>query len=174
MLYIPEYGYAQYWMKFVDDNFDKNFTDLLVYYGREIYEMAVAFIFGHELGHHFLGHTETDNISNRDNSWDKEYEADQFGIKFALEYMRASIEEDYVLPNKYKHIHKNVDYRIFGIVIALHPSLQSRAHRILKDIENRFDKRTVENIRKKEKDIDSLIASARELNKCIDEMQETE
>lgn len=191
VLYIPEYGYAQYWMKFVDDNFDKYFTDLLVYYGREIYEMAVAFILGHELGHHFLGHTETDNISNRDNSWDKEYEADQFGIKFALEYMRASIEEeDYVLPNKYKHIHKNVDYRVFGIVIAfvssglfdkraieeskLHPSLQSRAHRILEDIENCFDKRTVENIRKKEKDIDSLIANVRELNKCIDEMQETE
>ena len=64
VFYIPRYGYAQYWMKFVDDNF----TDLLVYYGREIYEMAVAFILSHELGHHFWGHTEADNISNRDNS----------------------------------------------------------------------------------------------------------
>lgn len=191
VIYIPEYWGAQYLMKFVDDNFDKHFTDLLVYYGREICEMAIAFILGHELGHHYFDHIEANNTSNCDSCWDKEYEADQFGMQFALEYMQASIEEDdYVLADKYKHIHKNIDYRILGIFVAFvssrlfnkgaideggfHPLLQSREDRILESIAQCFDSKLMERVRSREKDMDGLIINVRKLREIIGEIQEAE
>jgi Peptidase U49. len=187
VLYIPAYSYAQKLMKIVDDNLDKYFTDLLVYYGREICEMAIAFILGHELGHHYFAHIDN-NISVRDSSWIKEHEADQFGMKFALEYMYASIdEEDYVLPDKYKHIHKNVDYRILGIIVAfissrlfdkraleeseLHPSLQSREDTIWEEIIRCIDKKNLENVMSKKEDLNNVILNLHKLNELISEIE---
>lgn len=189
VVYIPEYGYAQYLMKIIDDNLDKHFTDLLIYYGREICEMAIAFILGHELGHHYYSHIEVNKNADRNSCWAKEYEADHFGIKFALEYMQASIEEvDYVLPIECKHIHNDIDYRVLGIIVAfissrifdkraieeseLHPSLQSREDKIMEQVAQCFDEKIIESVRRKEKEIDGLIINLRELNEILVEVQE--
>lgn len=186
-MYLPEYAYTQYKQKFIDDNINESFTDLLVYFGREIYEMATAFILGHELGHHFLGHTEKNNIEKCDNYLEKEYAADQFGLKFSLEYMWASIyENDEILSDNYKYIHKDIKYRILGIFISListriynkdadresetHPSIQSKEVKIWEYIESNFDEQDVIYVKDKVQSVEQIIKNVKELNRIIAEL----
>lgn len=65
----------------------EKFSDNYVAYSREIYEMALAFFIGHEIGHHYHGHTDP-NVKNEDAPKLKELKADLFGIEFAMTYLK--------------------------------------------------------------------------------------
>lgn len=71
----------------------QKFSDNYVAYSREIYEMALAFLIGHEIGHHYLGHTNS-SIKNEDDPKLKEVNADLFGIDFAMTYLKNSYPND--------------------------------------------------------------------------------
>jgi hypothetical protein len=71
----------------------EKFSDDYVSYSREIYEMALAFLIGHEIGHHHYGHTDR-NAKNDDDPKLKELKADLFGIEFAMTYLKNSYPSD--------------------------------------------------------------------------------
>lgn len=71
----------------------EKFSDNYVAYSREIYEMALAFLIGHEIGHHHYGHTDW-NAKNEDDPKLKELKADLFGIEFAMTYLKNSYPSD--------------------------------------------------------------------------------
>lgn len=186
-MYVPEYGNVQCCMKIIDDNLNEPFSDLLIYYGREIYEMAMAYIIGHEIGHHYLGHTEKNNINQCYDYLGKEYAADQFGLKFSLEYMWASIREsDEMLSDNYKYIHEDVRYRILGVFVALissriyskdsvietkkHPSLQNRKEKVWEYINSCFDEQIVGEVKDKVKAVEDIITNMNELIKILGEL----
>ena len=69
------------------------FSDNYVAYSREIYEMALAFLIGHEIGHHHYGHMDR-NAKNDDDPKLMEVKADFFGINFAMMYLKNAYPSD--------------------------------------------------------------------------------
>lgn len=83
------YNEAQIKMMICDKVAVNHFTDKYVAYAREIYEMAIAFLVGHEIGHHYYGHTDWNDNSNEDGKI-KELKADRYGMEFAFEYLKGA------------------------------------------------------------------------------------
>lgn len=72
---------------------NNNFTDNYVANTREIYETAMAFFIGHEIGHHFLGHTDP-SIPNEQDPKIKEILADFFGVDFSFKFLQRAYFND--------------------------------------------------------------------------------
>lgn len=87
-----EYNEIQYDMAQYEKS-GNNFTDVYITYSREINEIALATLIGHEIGHHYLGHTDSDN-ENSENAKIKELKADEFGIEFAFRYLESAYSND--------------------------------------------------------------------------------
>ena len=123
---IYAYLYAQGMLKNIDGSVNKFFSDYLVYYGREIAEVAIAFLVGHEIGHNFLGHTGIqpqgyinlkclENVENE--AWKREYYADAFGIDFALKYIKNGLLEGNCFDFLVDEVFYRVDYRVLGMPV---------------------------------------------------------
>lgn len=68
-----------------------NFTDNYVAYAREIYEIALAFLVGHEVGHHYYEHTNKINQNGKIQDYKiKEIQADLYGFDFAFDYLKIA------------------------------------------------------------------------------------
>ena len=117
--YEPSYQYAEYLLSKVDEK-RKNFSDCMMYFSREVFESALAFIVGHEIGHHYNGDIEQLIIRNfsPDEYKTREYAADDFGVIFALEYMNASISDGNAFNYINEEIFARKDYRILGILLV--------------------------------------------------------
>ncbi len=116
------YAYAQGLLTEADQN-QAHFTDYLVYFAREVYESAVAFIVGHEIGHHFLGHVGNllkQDISDYNNNHIEEFSADDFGVYFTVKYMQACLFEGNRFTWLQEDVFKRIDYRLFGILVSNH------------------------------------------------------
>lgn len=141
--YESSYLYAQYLMMQADKKYE-HFTDYLVYFGREIYEGALAFIIGHEIGHHYLGHIEelvrqNGNVSDSEIKRN-EYSADEFGTFFVFQYVAACLSEENCFGFISEDVFRRCDYRLFGMLVLInmlgwmnenaesstHPSAQTR------------------------------------------------
>lgn len=85
----PAYNIAQLLMAKCDQQYGDNFTDRYVAYAREIYEMAMAFLIGHEIGHHFYGHT-VQKPALGEKSQIAELKADGFALDFAFCYLKSA------------------------------------------------------------------------------------
>ena len=79
---------------------DEEFTELYVKIAREIFEVAIAFLVGHEIGHHYYGHTsnreneivdfeQSDEINSVNDFRLNEFVADKFSIGFVYEFLSA-------------------------------------------------------------------------------------
>lgn len=91
--YTEDYNEVQIHMMLCDNLLESDFTDNYVAYAREINEMALAFLVGHEIGHHYLGHTDCTNMNKEDDKI-KELKADNYGIEFAFEYLKCAYQKD--------------------------------------------------------------------------------
>ena len=91
--YTETYNEVQIHMMYCDKLLESDFTNKYVAYSREINEMALAFLVGHEVGHHYLGHTDKDNMS-QENDKLKEIKADEYGMRFAFEYLKSAYSND--------------------------------------------------------------------------------
>lgn len=118
-------------LKNIDENIYSNFCDYLLYYGREICEVAMASLIGHEIGHNYLGHLSSKTqghlnleclheLDNENDSWIMEYNADAFGIDFAIRYIVSSLKKgnNFEFPLKY-NVFYAIDYRLLGLPILL-------------------------------------------------------
>lgn len=88
------YNEAQLWGIMCDRTFKKGFSDKYIALSREIQEMAMAFLVGHEIGHHYYGHTAYSGKSKECNQHIKEIYADIFGIDFAFEYLNSAYPDN--------------------------------------------------------------------------------
>ncbi len=88
-----EYNEVQIHMMCCEKLLESDFTEKYIAYAREINEMALAFLVGHEIGHHYLGHTDYDNANKEDDKI-KELKADEYGIEFAFEYLKSAYPND--------------------------------------------------------------------------------
>lgn len=82
---------------FCDIISDNGFAEKYVSYSREIQEMAMAFLLGHEIGHHYFGHTSRKNDPEdvEPDIWKlKELKADSFGVEFAFNYLKNSYKSN--------------------------------------------------------------------------------
>jgi hypothetical protein len=80
-----------------DKNQNTEFSDLYVKYTNEVFEVALAFLIGHEIGHHYHGDTKGTYVKTIKNvempimSVDdpriRELVADKFALGFVLEYI---------------------------------------------------------------------------------------
>lgn len=115
----------------IDENIYPNFYDYLIYYGREICEVAIASLIGHEIGHNYLGHLSGKahghlnleclcELDNENDFWIMEYNADAFGIDFAIRYIVSSLEKgnNFGFPLK-DNVFYATDYRLLGLPILL-------------------------------------------------------
>ncbi len=125
------YVYSNQLLKDIDENIYPNFCDYLLYYGREICEVAMASLIGHEIGHNYLGHLSgkaqghlnlecLHEFDNENDSWIMEYSADVFGIDFAIRYIVSSLKKgnDFGFPLK-DNVFNAIDYRLLGLPILL-------------------------------------------------------
>lgn len=122
-----------------------DFTDKYVAYSREIYEMAIAAIIGHEVGHHYFGHT-SENIRNNEDAKIKEFNADCYGINFAIDYLQSAYAND---KNSYG-IHQFCGVYLPLIVSSYfcdnifedgerHPSILKRFYNLKEKMKKRID-----------------------------------
>lgn len=88
-----DYGEVQLHMMYCDKFMEHGFTDKYIAYAREIHEVALAFFIGHEVGHHYLGHTDPENTVQDDNKI-KELKADCYGIDFAFQYLKSAYSNE--------------------------------------------------------------------------------
>lgn len=84
---------------------DTEFEDMYYKFSVETFEVAIAFLMGHEIGHHYYGHTEVDikSILENDNIGEEikspedprmnELLADKFAVGFACEYLKGMYGE---------------------------------------------------------------------------------
>lgn len=87
--YTTNYSDVQYLMMYYDKLMENQFTDTYVAYSREIYEVALAFLIGHEVGHHYFGHTDSKNTVQEDKKIN-ELNADFYGIDFVFLYLESA------------------------------------------------------------------------------------
>ena len=83
-------------MKMIDFNKSKgndDFTDNYVTCTLEIYEMAIATLIGHEIGHHYFMHTD-ENIKNNEDNKIKEFKADCYGVDFSIDYLQSAYKNN--------------------------------------------------------------------------------
>ena len=139
------YAYAQGLLQEYDEQHpEAHLSDHLVYFGREIYESALAFIIGHEIGHHYHNHvgrllkeeklntlnteSNTESLGNTDSAvisnWDHEFLADDFGIYFTVNYVKACLSRGNDFPFLKDSIFHRCDYRFFGIMVAYQLMIQ--------------------------------------------------
>ena len=122
----------------------------MIYLGREIYEGAVAFLIGREIGHHYLGHIEELFQKKYVSKIKKEeLDADEFGTIFAMEYVKAFIARENPFDFITDDVYRKSDYRLLGILIVfqlicwltgnkvapIHPAAKTRFDRCLKIME---------------------------------------
>ena len=125
------YVYSNQLSKDIDENIYPNFCDYFVYYGREICEVAMASLIGHEIGHNYLGHLSgkaqghlnlecLHELDNENDSWIMEYNADAFGIDFAIRYIVSTLRKgnNFEFPLK-DNVFYAIDYRLLGLPILL-------------------------------------------------------
>lgn len=125
------YVYSNQLLKDIDEKIYPNFCDYLLYYGREICEVAMASLIGHEIGHNYLGHLSgkaqghlnlecLHELDNENYSWIMEYNADAFGIDFAIRYIVSSLKKgnNFEFPLK-DNVFYAIDYRLLGLPILL-------------------------------------------------------
>ena len=115
----------------IDENIYPYFSDYLIYYGREVCEVAMASLIGHEIGHNYLGHLGGQaegylnleclhELDNEKDSWIMEYNADAFGVDFAMRYILSSIKKGnhFEFPLK-DEVFYAIDYSLLGLSILL-------------------------------------------------------
>lgn len=140
-------------------SFDKlqgndDFTNNYVAYSREIFEIAMAILIGHEVGHHYFGHTD-ENIKSNEDAKIKEFKADCYGIDFAIDYLQSAYAND---KNVYG-IHQFSGMYLPLIVSSYfcddifadeekHPSIVKRFNIVQKKLESRIDKETYQEVKK--------------------------
>ncbi len=91
--FTEDFNSVQVYMMICDNTYKDDFTDRYIAYAREIYEMAIAFLIGHEIGHHYYG----DTIGKPKQGMERkiaELKADAFALDFAFKYLENSY------PNK--------------------------------------------------------------------------
>lgn len=91
--FTEDFSNVQIYMMICDKLYKDNFTDNYIAYSREIHEMAMAFLVGHEIGHNYYG----DTISKPEHglkSQMAELKADSFAIDFAFRYLRNAYAND--------------------------------------------------------------------------------
>ena len=139
------YAYAQGLLKEYDEQHpEERFSDHLIYFGREIYEGAIAFVVGHEIGHHYCGsvgrllkeeklntlnaESNTGSLGNIGSAvisnWGHEFLADDFGIYFTVNYVKACLSRGNDFPFLKDSIFHRCDYRFFGIMVAYQLMIQ--------------------------------------------------
>lgn len=87
--FTDDFNYIQIEMMICDRLYEDDFTDRYIAYSREINEMALAFLIGHEIGHHYFGHTDTPLHSENERKI-SELKADSFALDFAFQYLKKS------------------------------------------------------------------------------------
>lgn len=118
--YDESYWHVQYLLAETEKKYGY-FSDYLIFFAREIYESALSFAIGHEIGHHYLGHI--DYLVKRkgivsDNERKKnEFLADDFGTMFAVEYSKACVMEENPFDFLENKVYKKYDFRLFGIMV---------------------------------------------------------
>lgn len=125
------YVYSNQLLKDIDESIYPNFGDYLIYYGREICEVAMASLIGHEIGHNYLGHLSgkaqgylnlecIQEFGNENDSWFMEYSADAFGVDFAIRYIVSSLRKgkNFEFPLK-DEVFYAIDYRLLGLSVLL-------------------------------------------------------
>lgn len=90
--FVAGYNEIQLKMMRCDNELNPNFSNKYISYSREMIETALACFVGHEVGHHYLGHTISNDLKEQpeENMFLKEYKADIFGILFALSYLESA------------------------------------------------------------------------------------
>ncbi len=91
--FTEDFSNVQMYMIICDELYKDNFTDNYVAYSREINEMAMAFLVGHEIGHNYYGDTIV-KPEHGLNSQIAELKADSFAIDFAFEYLCSAYAND--------------------------------------------------------------------------------
>ena len=127
---------------------NSDFTDHYVSYSREIYEMAIATLIGHEVGHHYFGHTD-ENIEDDPDPKNREFKSDCYGVDFAINYLQCN----YKNSNNIYGIHQFAGIYIPLIVSSSfcndifndgekHPSIVKRIYNVQKELKMKLDQNT--------------------------------
>lgn len=153
--YTEDYNEVQSYMISYDNLLQSDFTDKYVAYAREIHEMAIAFFIGHEIGHHYYGHTEKQVDKIQEDSRIKEIKADSYGMEFAFEYLKSAYpcdEERYGIHQfAAVYIPLIVSMRFCEDILkdgAKHPSIIKRLLGVQKKLEKEIDKEGFEEVQK--------------------------
>lgn len=91
--FTDDFNDVQIYMMLCDTLYQDSFTDKYIAYAREIHEMAMAFLIGHEIGHHYYGNTTEKPKSGMDSKI-AEIKADSFALDFAFKYLQNSYAND--------------------------------------------------------------------------------
>jgi hypothetical protein len=91
--FTDDFSMVQIYMIRYDKLYKNNFTDKYVAYSRKIHEMAMAFLVGHEIGHHYYGDTVIKPEPGLKSQM-AELMADSFAIEFAFKYMGNAYPND--------------------------------------------------------------------------------
>lgn len=119
------YVYSNQLSKYIDENIYPNFCDYFVYYGREICEVAMASLIGHNYLRHLSGKAQghlnlecLHELDSENDAWIMEYNADAFGIDFAIIYIVSSLSKgnNFEFPLK-DNVFYAIDYRLLGLSI---------------------------------------------------------
>lgn len=91
--FTDDFNFIQIKMMICDRLYEDDFTDRYIAYSREINEMALAFLIGHEIGHHYLGHTDTHQYLKNERKI-SELKADSFALDFAFQYLKKAYSNE--------------------------------------------------------------------------------
>ncbi len=148
------YNRVQLNMMYCDKMIGNNFSDKYITYASEIQEISTAFFVGHEIGHHYYGHTEQDSNSTTQDKT-KELMADRYGIGFAFDYLESA----YANSNRSYGIHQFAGIFIPLIVSAYlcddifedkknHPSIAKRLRGVQMQLQKLLDKAGYQEVEK--------------------------
>lgn len=88
-----DFNYIQIEMMICDCLYEDDFTDKYIAYSREINEVALAFLIGHEIGHHYYGHTDT-QLQSENKRKISELKADSFALDFTFRYLKKAYSDE--------------------------------------------------------------------------------
>ncbi|MFA9397948.1 MAG: hypothetical protein ACERKV_06770 [Clostridiaceae bacterium] len=89
-----EFNLIQIKMMIYDRIFESSrFTDKYISYSREIEEIGTATLLGHEVGHHYYGHTEKPT-NDKETLKSYEFLADRYSVDFSFEYLKSAYTYD--------------------------------------------------------------------------------
>lgn len=91
--FTDDFNNVQIYMILCDGLYKDDFTDRYIAYAREIHEMAMAFLIGHEIGHHYYENTTVKPNPGMESKV-AELKADAFALDFSFKYLRNAYAND--------------------------------------------------------------------------------